>query len=111
MQLQLPLMVVVLRNIYDTHPNYQEIEGIWKCSPNTTPVPQYQKFSNHRFCGEFTQSVLSVITWKIVSHVLTDLTQTIDGVECVFSSLPSMGMNFSNMSYALGCDDEGSCRR
>jgi len=37
----------------------------------------------------------------------TDLTETIDGVECVFSSLPSMGMNFSNMSYALGCDDEG----
>ena len=25
----------------------------------------------------------------------------------VFTSMPSMGMNFSNMSYALGCDDLG----
>ena len=31
----------------------------------------------------------------------------LDGVPSVFTSMPSMGMNFSNMSYALGCDDLG----
>jgi len=91
---------------YDTHPNYQEIEGIWKCSPNKSPVPQFQKFSNHRFCGELhNQSFTNYMDDCFAC--LTDLTETIDGVESVFTSMPSMGMNFSNMSYALGCDDEG----
>ena len=38
---------------------------------------------------------------------LTDETYDYDGVESVFTSYPSMGMNFSNMSYALGCDEHG----
>ena len=40
-------------------------------------------------------------------HCKEDLEVEVDGVPSVFTSYPSMGMNFSNMSYALGCDEQG----
>ena len=91
---------------FDTHPNYQEIESIWRCEPNTSPKPQWKRYSNHRFLGEIhNQSFVNYLDDCFVCQ--EDVTETIDGVESVFTSLPSMGMNFSNVSYALGCDDMG----
>jgi predicted NodU family carbamoyl transferase len=88
----------------DTHPNYQEIETIYRCSPDDT-VKQWQKLSNSRFVSELGSSCDAL--QEDAFGCRDDLETTIDGVELVFTSRPSNGMNFSNLSYALGCDEEG----
>lgn len=90
---------------YDTHPGYQEIESIYLCEPNVDSQLQWQKLSNNRMVAD--------IGWQFPNmgwdafHCFTEETQTIDGVECVFTSKPSGGMNFSQMAVGLGCDDLG----
>ena len=90
---------------YETHPGYQEIESIYLCEPNVDSQLQWQKLSNNRLCTD--------IGWQFPNmgwdafHCFTEETQTIDGVECVFTSKPSGGMNFSQMAVGLGCDDLG----
>ena len=91
---------------YDKYPAFQEIESIYRCSPKVEPKLQYQVLSNHR--------VVSDIGWQFPNmgydafHCLTPVTEMIDGAECVFTSKPSSGMNFSQMSVALGADEIGT---
>ena len=94
---------------FQTHfnewPNYQEIECIYHYKNNEVK-PLYKRYSNHRFVNDI--SMRHFENWGEDSCVCyEDETHIIDGVESVFTCMPSMGMNFSNMSYALGCDDQG----
>jgi len=90
---------------WDTHPGYQEIECIFHYKDDEV-TPKFRRMSNHRFIdgvqsdnfGGFQEGCL---------HSETPDVQEYDGVEVEFVSYPSNGMNFSNMSYALGCDDLG----
>ena len=98
---------------FDDWPNYQEIECIWHYKKDGVIAeggPEirclYKRYSNHRFVNDLSQRLFE--NWGEASCVCyEDETHMINGVESVFTSLPSMGMNFSNMSHALGCDDEG----
>ncbi len=86
-------------------PNYQEIECIYHYKNNEVK-PLYKRYSNHRFVNDISQRLFE--NWGEDSCVCyEDETHIIDGVESVFTCMPSMGMNFSNMSYALGCDEHG----
>ena len=89
---------------WDTHPNYQEIEGIWHYKDNVVK-PMWKRYSNHRFVDELANNFPGY--GEDVCHCFEEETIEIDGVPSVFTSAPSMGMNFSNMSYALGCDTMG----
>ncbi len=86
-------------------PNYQEIECIYHYK-NEEVKPLYKRYSNHRFVNDLSMRLFE--NWGEDSCVCyEDETHIINGVESVFTCMPSMGMNFSNMSYALGCDEHG----
>ena len=90
---------------FDEWPNYQEIECIWHYKDGNV-VPLWKRYSNHRAVQDITMTFFE--NWgEDACHCYEDETHIINGVESVFTSMPSMGMNFSNMSYALGCDDQG----
>lgn len=95
---------------YNTHfeewPGYQEIECIWHYK-NGNVVPLYKRYSNHRMLDDVSGEMNAGDFGESCLVCETDETYDINGVESVFTSMPSMGMNFSNMSYALGCDDLG----
>tara|TARA_A200000159_G_scaffold164863_1_gene196860 strand:- start:3709 stop:4851 length:1143 start_codon:yes stop_codon:yes gene_type:complete len=93
------------QNMWDTHPGYQEIEAIWHHKGDSVE-PLWKKFTNTRMLDDIQQQ--NFRGWMEDSvYCLEDEEFTKDGVEYVMSSLPSMGMNFSNMSVALGADDLG----
>ena len=84
----------------------QEIECIWHYK-NEEVTPLYKRYSNHRFLSDL-RNEMNMGGWgEDPLMCMNDETYDYDGVESVFTSLPSMGMNFSNMSYALGCDEHG----
>jgi predicted NodU family carbamoyl transferase len=92
--------------LFDDYPGYQEIETIYRCRPGVEPHLQWQKLSNHRVCMD--------IGWQFANqgidqfHCPEDIVTTSeDGVELVITSNPSSGMNFSQMSVALGADTFG----
>ena len=90
---------------HESHPAYQEVESIYLCKPGLEPELQWQKLSNHRMVTD--------IGWQFPNMgydaftCLNDIQTEIDGVQLVFTSKPSSGMNFSQMSVALGCDEWG----
>lgn len=90
---------------WDTHPGFQEMETIYHCVPGKEPKKVWQRLSNSR--------MLSELGWEWPNHTFDclwcyeDQVQEKDGIELVFSSKPSSGMNFSHMSLAFGCDEEG----
>lgn len=92
---------------YKLYPNYQEIESIYFCEGKTKqPKLQWQRLSNHRALGEWKAHGFQ----NMLENCLDcpdDAEVTIEGVPTVLTSAPSCGMNFSNLSYALGCDAEG----
>tara|TARA_B100000809_G_scaffold204856_1_gene206379 strand:- start:1892 stop:3082 length:1191 start_codon:yes stop_codon:yes gene_type:complete len=98
---------------FDDWPNYQEIECIYHYKKDGViaeggpPIRAlYKRYSNHRFVCDLSMRLFE--NWGEDSCVCyEDETHMINGVESVFTSLPSMGMNFSNMSHALGCDEKG----
>jgi predicted NodU family carbamoyl transferase len=91
---------------FEDWPGYQEIECIWHYK-NEEVTPLYKRYSNHRFLSDL-RNEMNMGGWgEDPLMCMNDETYDYDGVESVFSSLPSMGMNFSNMSYALGCDEMG----
>jgi len=97
------------KSYHKEYPNFQEIESIFKCTPemsDTMIVPQWKKYSNHRFLGDLASEYFPNMYYD-VAHCQKDLTTIMDGIHCTFSSFPSSGMNFSNMSYAFGADKEG----
>jgi len=94
-----------VRSYFEEYPGYQEIECIWHHKGNTV-TPLWKKLSNHRQVSDIQSEDFE--NWgENCCHCKTDHEETIDEVDVVFTSMPSNGMNFSNMSYALGCDDEG----
>ena len=94
-----------VRSYFEEYPGYQEIECIWHHKGDSV-TPLWKKLSNHRQVSDIQAEFFE--NWgENCCHCKTDHEQTIDGVDVVFTSMPSNGMNFSNMSYALGCDDSG----
>lgn len=91
---------------FEEWPGYQEIECIWHYKDNKV-TPLYKRYSNSRLLSDIRNSMNAHGWGEDPLMCLTDETYDYDGVESVFTSKPSMGMNFSNMSYALGCDDMG----
>ena len=91
---------------HDEYPSYQETDSVYLCKPGMEPELQYQKLSNHR--------MVSDIGWQFPNmafdafHCMEPLVVNKDGVELEFTSAPSSGMNFSQMSVALGCDEIGT---
>ena len=95
------------KSYHKTHPNYQEIESIWKCNfEEKTITPAWKKMSNHRALGDFASTNFPNM-YHDSAHCLKDLETVIDGVRVTLTSHPSSGMNFSNMSYAFGADIQG----
>jgi len=92
------------QSFFETYPGYQEIESIYKMDKGV-PTLKYQVLSNHRVVGDLSATVPNKTDDCCVCY--TDDTEVIDGAEIVFTSRPSMGMNFSQMSYALGTDEQG----
>lgn len=92
---------------YDLYPNYQEIETIYRIEgKETEPTLQWQRLSNHRHLGHIKSNAFA----NMLENCLDcpdDLEVEIQGVPTVFTSQPSAGQNFSNLSFALGCDAEG----
>lgn len=94
-----------VRSYFDEYPGYQEIECIWHHKDGTVK-PLWKKLSNHRQVSDLQSEYFE--NWgENCCHCKTDHEENIDGVDVVFTSMPSNGMNFSNMSHALGCDDQG----
>ena len=89
---------------WQDYPRYQEIECIWHYKDNKVEA-LWKRYSNHRFVSELQDNFSGY--GEDCLHCKEDLEVEIDGVPSVFTSYPSMGMNFSNMSYALGCDEKG----
>ena len=91
---------------FNEYPNYQEVETIYKLQPDTVPVKQYQRLSNYRNLSEMN----GMFFWENdMGHIhrAPDLEIEKDGSQIVFSSKPSMGMNFSSLSLYLGFDKLG----
>ena len=92
--------------LYDDYPGYQESESIYLCRPDTEPLLQWQTLSNHRMVMD--------IGWQFPNqaqdtfHCFKDETINFEGVDYVITSRPSSGMNFSQMSVALGADEVGT---
>ena len=95
------------RSQWDMYPTHQEIESIYYgTKTNRTDIqPLYQKLSNQRFVHDisdvFPNELHGFLHTESVDHV------NLEDVDYEFVSYPSMGMNFSNVSQALGTDAEG----
>ena len=90
---------------FDTHPGFQEIECIFHYKDNEV-TPKFRRMSNHRFLDGLQGDYFGL--WQEgCLHCLEPETDTIGDCEVEFVSHPSNGMNFSNLSYALGCDELG----
>ena len=90
---------------WDTHPGYQEIECIFHYKDNEV-IPKFRRMSNHRFLDDLQSNWFGGFQEGCL-HCVEPETDTIGDCEVEFTSMPSNGMNFSNMSYALGCDKLG----
>ena len=93
------------RSQFDLYPGHQEIETIWH-SKDGVIKPLYKKMCNTREIDVINQRYFPGFT-EDCCYCLTPDIEVIDDVEYEFVSLPSNGMNFSNMSVSLGCDDYG----
>jgi len=90
----------------EDYPNYQEVESIYLCSPDSKPELQWQRLSNYRSIDsmgsrDFPNELKSALAYT------PELTIEHDGAEIVISSAPSSGMNFSAASMYFGFDKLG----
>jgi predicted NodU family carbamoyl transferase len=91
--------------LWDTHPNYQEMESFYYCTPDTQPTLQWQRLSNARHLVQWGNLFPNM---QYDSLVCWDDEEIKDGdADVVISSKPSSGMNFSNLSKVFGCDELG----
>ena len=92
------------RLLWDEYPTHQEIESIYY-GTGTDIIPLYSKLSNQRFVHDVSDSFQN----ELHGFLHTDSVDTlnIEDVDYELVSYPSMGMNFSNVSAALGTDEEG----
>lgn len=99
---------------YQEHwPDYQEVESIWRLIPGTNPIPQWKRMTNSRSVNglaingyphlgfqEYPRSMYIPQNNEIHTGIE-------EGVEVVFDSKTSSGMNFSEMCVANGFDNLG----
>jgi len=94
------------RKKWQTHPTHQEIETIYYGNKSEHEIyTLYQKLSNHRFVNDMGQYFPNELYGAFMSG--EDFEETEDGVDYCYTSNPSAGMNFSNVSSALGTDKLG----
>lgn len=89
---------------FESHPAYQEIESIYYATKETI-VPCWSRLSNSRFISDFDGFFPNELHAAALCYM--DEEEHRDGVDLCFTSRPSSGMNFSNMSLALGTDSKG----
>ena len=95
------------KKYFDTHPLHQEIESIYKLD-NKEVTLHYQKLSAARAVDDLSAKYFPNELWESCTALESEfMTDTETGAEIEFTSFPSSGMNFSNMSQALGTDDLG----
>jgi len=91
--------------LWDTYPNYQEMESIYYCTPDAQPTLQWQRLSNHRHLVQWGNDFQN---FQYDCLVCWDDEEIKDGdADVVISSKPSSGMNFSNLSKVFGTDPQG----
>ena len=90
---------------FEDWPGYQEIESIWHAVGNKV-TPIWKRYSNHRMANDISQRLFGQFG-ENCCECYEEEEYEMDNVVSVFTSMPSMGMNFSNMSYALGADEKG----
>lgn len=96
---------------YDEYAGYQEIESIYSCTPDKLAKLQWQRLSNHRLISDLSNTFPNELD-DCASCLVDEERKLVDNatgdeVDFVFTSEPSSGMNFSNLSAALGTDEEG----
>ena len=95
--------------LWEQYPTHQEIESIYygqKLDNGDTDIaPLYQKLSNLRFISDLSDQFPNELNQFLMC--MTPESTTLDGVDYELVSTPSCGMNFSNMSSALGTDKLG----
>lgn len=95
------------KKYFDTHPLHQEIESIYHSDANGLTL-KYQLLSNARAVDDMSQGSFPNELWESCTCLESEfMTDTESGAEIEFTSFPSSGMNFSNMSAALGTDKLG----
>lgn len=90
---------------FETWPGYQEVECIWHHKGDSI-TPLWKRYSNHRLANDLSMRLFGQFG-ENCCECYDEEEYELDGVPSVFTSMPSMGMNFSNMSYALGADFKG----
>lgn len=99
--------------LYNEYPGYQEIESIYYSDPSRMGELKWQKLSNIRMMDDlqtqYFPNEMSQSTWTIEDKTINKKEDNFNSspVEYVLTSKPSSGMNFSNISAALGTDEEG----
>ncbi len=91
----------------EAYPNYQEIESIYYCEPNKEPIARWQRISNHRMLADWRGANFADNLNSCLDNYNEEVVETDGDVQIQLTSAPSNGMNFSNMSWALGCDTMG----
>jgi predicted NodU family carbamoyl transferase len=86
---------------------YQEIESIYRMEHGKVAQRQWVLSSNHRFLGDLKGEHFPNQMDGELDYTGANIIETIDGVDYEYTSRASNGMDFSNMSHALGCDDFG----
>lgn len=96
------------RKLWDEFPTHQEIESIYygtKRDEGTDIQPLYARLTNHRFVMDLGDQLPNELNGCCASDEVESFSQ--NGVDYDMVSVPSCGMNFSNMSQALGTDKHG----
>ena len=93
------------RALWDEYPTHQEIESIYHGTPDGNIILLWQRLSNHRFHGDLDHVFPNDVANNTSCYADEEI--RIEDVDYVLTSKPSAGMNFSNMSQALGTDSEG----
>ena len=87
--------------------NFQEVETIFLCTPNDKPQRQWGRLSNYRWVNDMIENKALYNMQRGQVIKAPDKIETFDGVECLFNSYPSQGMNFSALSSFFGFDKLG----
>ena len=90
----------------EKYPNYQEIESIYYCEPGKEPMARWQRISNHRMLADWRGAHFADNLNDCLDNYNEEVIED-DDIQIQLTSAPSNGMNFSNMSWALGCDNMG----
>ena len=96
------------RKLWDEFPTHQEIESIFYASKDdngTDMQPLYARLTNQRFVMDLGDQLPNELNGCCASDIVESFNDM--DVDYDIVSVPSCGMNFSNMSQALGTDKHG----